>query len=259
MNIRTQVLVFGALCLPLLSSDAQLPLGGSRGSVASQPFGNAAKVFADFSAFSAAFEEQSKATSSIPTIAMSGTVARLDGRWRLDIRLGQAMTNVVPFAASGQDAIDSLTNLSATLIWRPDKKVVWRSYSYPGASMKGYFEQPLRDFDADPPIQNATVLELSKQTIDGHPSAVNKLTVTDSRGKAWEYTVWNATDLNGFPIRLQWAEHNTTNVLLFNNVKLDRPDAALFEPPASQKYNAVGLVLDALKAIRKERAAGATR
>jgi hypothetical protein len=86
---------------------------------------------------------------------------------------------------------------------------------------------------------------LGKETLDGHACIRNKTVITDSQGHQKEYTVWNATDLNQFPVKIQ-----TTNSLgesettFYRNIKLAKPDAKLFELPAGyRKYTDLGAMM----------------
>ena len=50
---------------------------------------------------------------------------------------------------------------------------------------------------------------------------------------ATEATVWNATDLKKFPVRIETAEGKGKVTMKLSNVKFDRPDAKVFDPPAA--------------------------
>jgi len=94
--------------------------------------------------------------------------------------------------------------------------------------------------DAKPPEQT----ELGKEIIDGHPCMKYRITRTSHDGQKIEEFVWEATDLNHFPVRrqthtstmlpsIQGLEPKSTPITfttIFRNIKLERPDAALFLP-----------------------------
>ena len=73
--------------------------------------------------------------------------------------------------------------------------------------------------------------------------------LTDPDGKQTEATVWNATDLNRFPIRIETSDKKNQVRMSFSNLKFDRPDAKLFEPPANftKHENIQGLIGEAMK------------
>ena len=259
MNTNAPVFVLGAISLLVLISDGQIAHAGSTTAISSQPFGRAANALDHFPAFSAEYDLHTQSTSSVSVVTMSGRVARQDRNWRLEMDMGKMLTNgplASPFLGDSPvpDVLDSLTNLSVTLVWRPDKKVLWRSCSFPGTGIEGYFEEPLRNVAREGTNYSVRTSELGAQTVGDHAAIIHQLTFTDQTGGSESYTVWNATDLEGFPIRIQWVEHTTTNILMFKHVSLTRPDSALFEPPASKRYSPATLMLDALKAIGKERA-----
>jgi len=86
---------------------------------------------------------------------------------------------------------------------------------------------------------------LGKETMDGHACVKNKSVVTDAQGHKKEYTVWNATDLNNFPVKIQstdtLGESQTTS---YRNIKLAKPDANLFELPTGyRKYTDLGAMM----------------
>lgn len=120
-----------------------------------------------------------------------------------------------------------------TTISRPDKKVSYQLY--PG--MKAYVETAMQDSDATKNESDFKVetTELGKETVDGHPCVKNKVVVTDDQGKKFESTVWNATDMKNFPVKLETTQEGHNMTLLFKDVKLTKPDAALFEPPSDHK------------------------
>src|SRR5260370_33365026 len=87
------------------------------------------------------------------------------------------------------------------VISRPDKKVSYMIY--PG--MQAYFEMALEDYEVDKPESDYKIeqTELTKEKLNGHDCVKNKTVVTDKDGKKEESTVWNASDLNKFPIKIE--------------------------------------------------------
>ena len=82
--------------------------------------------------------------------------------------------------------------------------------------------------------------ELGKDTVDGHDCVKNKVTVTDKEGKQHESTVWNATDLKNFPVKIVTTEQGNNGTMLFKNISMTKPAASNFEPPAGlTKYDNV--------------------
>jgi hypothetical protein len=77
--------------------------------------------------------------------------------------------------------------------------------------------------------------ELGKDTVENHPCTKSKLTFTDKNGRTAEALVWEATDMKDFPIQFQTVDEGQTTTTTFTDIKMGKPDAALFELPASYK------------------------
>ena len=67
--------------------------------------------------------------------------------------------------------------------------------------------------------------ELGKETVDGHPCVKNKVVVTDKESKQHESTVWNATDLKNFPVKIETGRERRHFDHAFKNISLTKPDA----------------------------------
>jgi len=80
--------------------------------------------------------------------------------------------------------------------------------------------------------------ELGEDVVGKHPCKKSKLTLTDSEGKTVEATVWEATDLKGFPVQYQTVEKDTTTTTTFSDIKMEKPEAALFVLPEGHKQYA---------------------
>ena len=122
---------------------------------------------------------------------------------------------------------------SMVVISRPDKK---SSYMiYPG--LKAYAEMPLKEANSPEAIEKFKMetTKISEEKVDGHPCVKNKVVVTDDKDKKQEFTVWNATDLKSFPVKLEMLERGTTVTMSFTEVKLAKPEAKLFEAPSDLK------------------------
>jgi hypothetical protein len=128
-------------------------------------------------------------------------------------------------------------------LFLPEKKAFYQVHP----EIKGYLEMP---FPQPPTPQRESDYKmeqtlLGKETLDGHACVKNKTVVTNAQGHQKEYTVWNASDLNNFPLKIQstdtFGESQTT---VYRNVKLAKPDAKLFELPAGyRKYTDLGAMM----------------
>ena len=122
----------------------------------------------------------------------------------------------------------------------PEQKVTL--ISYPG--LQSYAEMRLSEEEAGDEKLAST--EVGKESIDGHPCTKTKLTSTDAKGKTHEAFVWQASDLKNFPVQMQMAQRRNTLIVKFQPPKLEAPDAALFDTPASYtKYNSVQELMQA--------------
>jgi hypothetical protein len=115
-------------------------------------------------------------------------------------------------------------------IVQPDKKLT--TIIYP--SLRAYTEAPMSKEDAAEVDKKYTVQssKMGNETLDGHVCEKNKVTLTAEGGKKREAVVWNATDLQKFPLQIQMPQDEGTVVMRFTNVKLVNPEAKLFEAPA---------------------------
>jgi hypothetical protein len=123
------------------------------------------------------------------------------------------------------------------MINRTDKSVSYMIY--PDA--QGYVETSTPEKSAPASDYKVDVSKIGDETVDGHACVKNKVVVTDAGGVTHESTVWNATDLKQFPIKIQTKSDKGGDVLLsFKDVKLEKPDDSQFEPPTGfKKYDSM--------------------
>jgi hypothetical protein len=106
--------------------------------------------------------------------------------------------------------------------------------------MKAYVENPLAGTVAAQAEYKSEVTKLGDETIDGHDCVKNKVVVTGPDGVPHESTVWNASDLHHFPLKIQMTSERGDMVMLFKDIKLDKPDASQFDVPADfTKYDSM--------------------
>ena len=189
------------------------------------------KLFGDNSAFSANLEFQTKDTSTGESMSMPGKLAFLDGKTRFEMDLTQVRSAKIPPEAAEQMKAMGMGNM--LIISRPDKKLAYMIY--PG--MKAYTENETKDLEEAKLAEKYQIAEtqLGKETVAGHPCVKSKAVVTDDKGEKHESTVWRATDLKNFPVKIEANENNTPVTMIFKDIKLAKPDAAQFEPPKDFK------------------------
>jgi hypothetical protein len=127
------------------------------------------------------------------------------------------------------DQLKSMGMDTVISISRPDRKAGY--LVYPG--LTSYTEVATQDSTntMNPDDFKMATVELGKETVDGHDCVKNKATITDKDGNAHEYTVWNATDLKKFPVKITTTEAGSTVTMMFKNVVLTKPEAGVFDAP----------------------------
>jgi len=233
MKNQLRLLVTFILCLNLASVYAQFgPRSRGMGGPPSGPTlsGSMAKIFGENSAFSATIEIQTKDRSG-DTNTVPGKIAASEGKSRFEMDMTQMKGSRMPAGAGEQMKQMGMDKM--VMISRPDKKLTYAVY--PG--MQAYAEMSIQDPDAMKPESDFTIeaSELGKETVDGHPCVKNKVIVTDREDNKHEFTVWNATDLKKFPVKIETTERGNTVVMLYKDVKLAKPEASLFDPPSDYK------------------------
>ncbi|RJQ38134.1 MAG: DUF4412 domain-containing protein [Nitrospiraceae bacterium] len=120
-------------------------------------------------------------------------------------------------------------------IIRGDKKVMWMLMP----DEKMYMEMPLntQKEEITSKLNNPDVKVekkfLSDETVDGHPSKKYHVIMTRNGKKEGSGYMWEATDLNNFPVK--WQDEDKKTTVTWKNIKLgDVPDS-MFEIPAGFK------------------------
>lgn len=240
--MKQSIFLVGALAFSL--SLVQLPAQfGPRGGGAMGPKFDAAmnKLFGDNSAFSATLEFQIKNGKGDP-MNMPGKMAFSEGKSRFEMNMAALEGGKSSPQAAAQMAAMGMDKMIA--ITRPDKKSIYMVI--PG--MKAYATTEMKDAK-DPKAADSFKLEtteLGKETVDGHPCVKNKVVVTDDQGTKHESTVWNATDLKKFPVKIETTERDSEITMLFKEIQLAKPANSLFDPPAEFKS------YDSLQALMQE-------
>ncbi|HLX70009.1 MAG TPA: DUF4412 domain-containing protein [Verrucomicrobiae bacterium] len=195
-----------------------------RAQVATAMFdGSMSQLFGSNATFSADMEIRVAAPNN-QNLSMSGKIVFDSGKNRLERALIDAEAQA--------RHLDATANKTIT-ISRPDTKTIY--LVYPGLS--AYAAAPLQDPNAAKPASSFKIetTELGQDMADGHECLKKKVVVTDDQGKAHEFTTWNATDLNKFPVKIEMNEQGRAMTMTFKNISTSKPDAALFLPPADYK------------------------
>ena len=186
------------------------------------------KIFGDNNSFTADMVTTETVHDESTTIP--GKIASSPGAIRTELDLGNGTS---PRMKPENTARLKTMGLDQTVeIRRFDKNISY--FLYPNLS--AYVETPLQNADAKPDTAfKVKITELGKETIDSHPCIKNKVVVTDDQGNNYETTVWNATNLKQFPLKIEIASAARTSTYALSNVKMGKSDATLFEVPANYK------------------------
>ena len=201
--------------------------------------GHMSKLFGANQTFSAAVEMQATDRSGKP-LSIPGKLSFDTGKSRFEVNMADMKGGSMPPGAAAQmKAMGMNENVTIQL---PDKNLCYLIFP----DMQSYVEMPLPKNNRAATNSDFKVetTELGKDTVDGHPCVKNKYVVTDNEGARHESTVWNATDLKSFPVKIQTAENGNEVTMLFKNVSLARPAAGIFEAPAGYtKYDNMQLLM----------------
>jgi hypothetical protein len=218
---------FLASCVIVLlaggAAQAELPSGNPPGLNAAM-----LQLFRDIPGFSSKAEVRlvEKGEKMPTTMVMSFSM--LDGNVRLDLDMATVHSKQMTadtLASLKQAGLDRLTT-----IVRPDRKTA--TLVYP--AVQSFVEMPMTKEEAAD-MQRRFRIEksrLGKETIDGHPCEKNKVMLATDSGEKQEATVWYATDLKGFPLKVEMNQPDAMLTMLYTDVKLARPEARQFEAPS---------------------------
>ena len=234
--MKKHLRAFATVAVSLTLASAQAQMGGRPGMGPQGPqfTGAMAKVFGENTAFSANMEIQADMGGQAMT--MPAKLSYNKGQTRMEMDLTAVKGGHLPPQALGQ--LKAMGMDSMVTINQPDKKMTY--LVYPG--LQAYCEMPLQNPDAakaESDFKVATT-ELGKETVAGHDCVKNKVVVTDKDGASQEFTVWNATDLKNFPVKLEMTQRGVASTITFSDIKLGAPEASAFTPPSDfKKYDSM--------------------
>ena len=229
MKNHLRFLLFGALCLNLTTYAQSGSPGGP------QLGGSMDKLFGENQSFAAALEFQATDKSG-KTIIMPGKISFDTGKSRFEFNMADVKGGPMPPDVAAQMKSMGLDEM--IMIGCPDKKAAYLVYP----ALQSYVLNNLPEMESAATNSDYKVetTELGKETVDGHPCVKNKVIITDKKGVKHESTVWDATDLKNFPVKIQTVEQGNNVTMLFKNVSTAKPAASLFEPPSGYtKYDSI--------------------
>jgi hypothetical protein len=182
------------------------------------------KLFGDNQAFTAALEVQTPDPSSGKSMTMPGKLSFDSGKSRFEMNTADIKGGAIPPGAAAQMKAMGMDVIVTITV--PEKKISY--LIYPG--MQSYVENPItKGGDDSPDDFKIETTEIGKEIVDGHDCVKNKVVVTGKDGTKHESTVWSATDLKKFPIKIESNEQGQKVSLLFKDVSFKKPDAGMFE------------------------------
>ena len=229
---QTLLLLAGILsCSPL---HAQFGGGGPSSGPQVRP--EMIKLFGEHKAFSAKMDFQVTEPGAESPMTVPGQLAVQEGQSRFEMNLGEAKGGRMPPNAAEQMKQMGMDRIIA--ISQPNKK---RSLLiYPG--LEAYVEMEMDEAEAAA-AKAADDLEIErteqgKETVNGHECVKNKVVFKNEKGTTEEATVWNASDLKEFPVKIEATEQGNTVVMTFSDIQLAAPGEDKFDAPSSYaKYD----------------------
>jgi hypothetical protein len=209
-----------------------------------------AKLLGENTSFSATMEVRLVAPGGGDPMSLPYKMSYDQGKTRMEIDMTEVKGGPMPPDAMSQ--IKAMGMDKTVLISRPDNKMTLMIY--PG--LKAYVENPMPEGSAaaKPDDFKIEVTELGKETLDGHACVKNKAVVTDKEGTKHESTVWNATDLKKFPIKIEQNEAGNAVTMTFKEITLTKPDAKVFDAPTG--YTKYGNMMEMMQQIMTSRMGG---
>jgi len=199
--------------------------------------GAMSKLFGENTAFTARMDMAIQEPGGTEPITLPGKVSFLEGKTRFEMDITEAKGTKIPAQAAAQ--VKAMGMGEIVMISRPDKKLAYMVY--PG--MQAYMENALDESEAAGPDAKYKVEthELGAEVIEGNACVKNKVLITDEKGNKTEATVWNATGLKNFPLRMQYTEEGRNATITFHQVEFGKPDANVFTPSTKfARYTGMG-------------------
>jgi len=225
------------LCLALLPALLPVSHGWAQEYTAGlSPGLNAAlvRLFGDHKAFTARLRVRMTDGQGQETLDAPMKFALLDGKMRGELDITKLKSKDLPALAA--TAAKSVGMEKVVTLVRPDKQETYLLYP----AFQSCIVAPLDAEDVAALKQPAKIRRepLARETVDGHPCIKSRVTVTEPNGTQHEATVWHATDLKDFPLRIQTVDGTDTLVMQFSQIRFERVAAQEFDLPAgTSRYN----------------------
>ena len=213
--MRAAVIDIGSSSIKLLI--AQGSGGGNQLGTGSDPLA----YFYKNAAFTAIASTSMKDQNDQEQMTMEINCAVLEGKFRGDSDFSKMKSaQFGPQVLAQMKAMGMDRNI---VIVRRDKNTMF--LIYPG--LKSYLEMPFPKGQSlkELPQPKIDKTEIGKETVAGHPCVKSKFVTTLQDGKTINGIIWEATDLNNFPLQSQMNTDAGSVTTLFKDIKLAKPDA----------------------------------
>lgn len=128
---------------------------------------------------------------------------------------------------------------SMIMITRFDKKVAWMCMPEQKTCMETPLNPQKQDIQSQMNDPEAKVDKqfLGNETVDSHPSKKYHIVITRNGKRESSGFIWEASDLNGFPVKFQSEDKSST--MTWKNISFSSIPDSLFEMP--QGYQKMGM------------------
>jgi hypothetical protein len=167
-------------------------------------------------------------------ISISCNVAVLSGNMRLEVDSFVPGSNMPPAEAA------NLKDMHSISILRPDKNRMYLVFPDYGSYVELAYSTSSGTDASPPPLINK--IPLGKEAVGDQPCNKSQWNITESNGEKYDITVWAATNLNNFPIRIKVGP--PAALVEFQDLHMEAPDSSLFELPAGYtKYEGIQKII----------------
>ncbi len=198
------------------------------------------QLFGEHKSFSSRVQLRMTDPSGKELVKTPMGLSLLDGNVRVEVDINQITSSnldaegLALFKKAGMDRVIS--------ILRPDqgKSVI----IFPTA--KAMATEPMSASDTASFAEKYQIkaTESGKETLGAHACVRKQVSVTNSKGVRMEGTVWYATSLRGFPVKISLPDGGSIVEMTFSDVKLQKPDVSQFQaPPGTAQYASVEKLL----------------
>jgi hypothetical protein len=123
-----------------------------------------------------------------------------------------------------------------SILYVPASRKVYSLTTYPDGSHQCVVMRPEQAGMIPSPLElvNGTKVERTSagtEDVEGHSCKVENVVTTRPDGKTVISKVWEATDLQGIPVKIESQYQSAKITALYRDIVVGTPDKALFTPP----------------------------